>query len=88
MPPRRISQRLSCPGGEALPQTSTQNHLPTQNLSTIAEGLKHTAFDDVPEVEVQHPANNTFTTSPGLNHNFGGVSSTQTNGGIPHQSTP
>jgi hypothetical protein len=70
-----------------LPQTSTQNQPTTQNLSTIAEGLEQAAFHDVPEVELQHPANNnTSTTAPRSSHNLGGTNSTQTNGGAPHQS--
>jgi hypothetical protein len=72
-----------------LPKTSIQNQLPTQNLSTITEGLEHTAFVDAPEVKLQHLTNNnTSTTAPGSSHNLGGTSSTQTNGGVPHQSPP
>jgi hypothetical protein len=72
-----------------LPQTSAQNQLPTQNLSTIANGLKRIAFNDVPKVELQHKANNnTSTTAPGSSHSLGGTSSTQTNGGAPPQSPP
>jgi hypothetical protein len=89
MSPRRVSQRLLTPGDEALPQTSTHNQPPTQNISTIAEGLEHAAFDDVLEVELQHLANNNAsTTAAGSRNNLGGASSTQTNGGAPHQSLP
>jgi hypothetical protein len=50
-------------------------------------GLEHATFDVVLEVELQHPANNnTSTTAPRSSHNFGGTSSTQTNGGTLHQS--
>jgi hypothetical protein len=69
-----------------LPQTFTQNLPPTQNLSTITEGSEHPTFSDIPEVEMLHPANNTSTTTPGSSQNVGGTSSTQTNGGAPHQS--
>jgi hypothetical protein len=87
MPPRRLSQHLQRPGDEALPKTSAQNQLPTQNLSTITEGLEHAVFDGVPEVELQHTANNnTSTTELGSSQNLEGTSSTQTNGGALHQS--
>jgi hypothetical protein len=87
MPSRRLSQHLQWPGDEALPHTSAQNQLLTQNLSTITEGLEHATFDDVPEVELQHIANNnTSTTELGSSHNLEGTSSTQTNGGALHQS--
>jgi hypothetical protein len=71
-----------------LPQTSTQNQSPTQNLLTIPEGLEHTTFDDIPEVELQHPANNNASiTAVGSSQNVRGASSTQSNGGAPHQSS-
>jgi hypothetical protein len=72
-----------------LPQTSTKNHPPAQNLSTITEGLENMAFNDVPEVELQHPANNNASTMvAGSSHNLRCASSTQTNGGAPHQLPP
>jgi hypothetical protein len=86
MPQRtRINNRLSQPENEA-PQPSTHNP-PTQNLTTIVEGLEHEAFDDILEVQLQHPANNNAsTTAVGSSQNTRGASSTQTNGGAPHQS--
>jgi hypothetical protein len=84
MPPRWVIQRLH--PYEDLPQISTQIHPPTRNLSTIAEGSEHSTFDDISEAEILHPANNTSTTAVGSSQNVGGVSSTQTNEGVPHQS--
>jgi hypothetical protein len=63
MSPRRISQRLSQLGDKALPKTSAQNQPPTQNLTTITEGLEHAAFGDILEVELQHPTNNNVSTT-------------------------
>jgi hypothetical protein len=72
-----------------LPKTSIQNQLSTQNVSTITEGLDHATFVDAPEVKLQHLTNNnTSTIAPGSSHNLKGTSSTQTNGGVPHQSPP
>jgi hypothetical protein len=89
MPPRRISQRLSQPGDEALQPAFAQNQPPTQNLSTIIEGLEHATFSDIPEVELQNPTNNNVSTiAAGSSQNTRGASSTQTNGGAPHQSPP
>jgi hypothetical protein len=48
MPSKTVSQCLLLPGDEALPQTSSQNQPPTENLSTITEGHEHAAFNDVP----------------------------------------
>jgi hypothetical protein len=63
------------------------NHPPTQNLSTIIEGLEHVTFSDILEVELQHPTNNNVSTIvAGSSQNPGGVSSTQTNRGAPDQS--
>jgi hypothetical protein len=45
-----------------LPQTSAQTQTPSQNLSTITKGLEHATFDDIPEVQLQHPTNNVSTT--------------------------
>jgi hypothetical protein len=72
--------------GRSLAQTSTQNQPPTQNPLTITEGLEHATFSGIPEVEFQHPANNTSTAIVGSRQNARGGSSTQTNGGAPHQS--
>jgi MoxR-like ATPase len=70
-----------------LPQASASNQPPTQNLSSIAEGLEHTAFDDIPKVELQHATNNNGSTAAtGSSQHVGGSSSTQTNEGAPHQS--
>jgi hypothetical protein len=89
MPLKRFSQRLSRSGDEALPQTTTQNEPPIQNLPDITEGLGHTAFTDTEEVELQHATNNNASTTPtGSRKNTGGTGSTQTNGGILHQSPP
>jgi hypothetical protein len=78
MPSRRFSQRLH--PDEDLPQTSTQNHAPTQILSTIAEGPENPSFSDIPEVQLHQPANNMSTIAVGSSQNNGGTSSTQTNG--------
>jgi hypothetical protein len=48
MTPRWFSQRLH--PDEDLPQTSTQNHPPTQILSIIAESPEHPTFGDIPDV--------------------------------------
>jgi hypothetical protein len=89
MPPRKICQRLLQPRDEALPQTSAQNQPPTQDLSTRAKSIEHAVFNDIPEVELQHLANNNVSsTTVGSSQNVGGASSTQTNGGALHQSSP
>jgi hypothetical protein len=67
-------------------QKLTPNHPPTQILSTIIEGPRNPAFGDIPEVQLHQPANNMSTTIGGSSQNGGGTSSTQTNGGAPHQS--
>jgi hypothetical protein len=86
MPPRtRISNCLSRPEDKAN-QPSTHN-TPTQNLETVIEGLWHEAFDDIPEVQLQHPISNT-TTVAGSSQNAEGANSTQTNEGAPHQLPP
>jgi hypothetical protein len=83
----RLSQRLSQPGDEALPPAFAQTQPPTQNLSTIIEGLEHVTFRNILEVELQHPTNkNVSTTVVGSSQNAGAVSSTQTNRGAPNQS--
>jgi hypothetical protein len=65
------------------------NHPPTQNLSTIIEGLEHVTFSDILEVELQHPTNNNVSTIvAGSSQNPRGVSSTQTNRGAPDQLPP
>jgi hypothetical protein len=84
MPPRRFSQRLYL--DEDLPETSTQNHPPAQIVSNIVEGLEHPTLNDILEVEVLHPANSTSITVAGSSQNARDASSTQTNGGAPHQS--
>jgi hypothetical protein len=87
MPPRtRISSRLSRPEDKAN-QPSTHNP-PTQNLETITEGLRHEAFNDIPEVQLHHPISNTSTTTAGSSQNARGANSTQTNEGAPHQLPP
>jgi hypothetical protein len=90
MPPRRLIQHLLRPGDEALPQPSTiQNQPPTQNLPGIAEGREHAIFTDIEKVELQHATNiNTSATVIGSSQNSGSVDSTQTNGGVLHQSPP
>jgi hypothetical protein len=71
------------------PKPSPKTNYPsTQTLPTITVGLKHLAFDDIPEVEQHQPTNNISTTAPVANQNGGGTSSTQTNGANPHQSPP
>jgi hypothetical protein len=89
MPPWWTSQYLHPDEGQ--PQTSAQNQSPfhhpsTQTLPTITEGLKHLAFGDIPEIQLQQPTNNISTTAPGASQNDRGTSSTQTNRGNPHQS--
>jgi hypothetical protein len=90
MPPRRLIQHLLRPGDEALPQPSTiQNQPPTQNLPGIAEGREHAIFTDIEKVELQHATNiNTSAIVIGSSQNSGSVDSTQTNGGVLHQSPP
>jgi hypothetical protein len=71
-------------GNEASSQPST-----TQDLPVIVEDLEHIAFGNILEVELQHAANNnTFTTVTRSSQNVRGPDSTQTNGGILHQSPP
>jgi hypothetical protein len=69
---------------EAPLQTTTQDLLPTQILSTIIEASQHLTFGDIPKVEVLCPTNNASTTTIGLSQHAGGASSTQNNGGTPH----
>jgi hypothetical protein len=38
----------------------TKNQPPTQNLSTIAEGLEHAAFGDIPELELHNQSTTTL----------------------------
>jgi hypothetical protein len=90
IPPRQRSQRLYL--DKVLPQTSTQNqptllHPSTQTLSTITEGLEHSTFGGIPKVQL-HQLANMSTTATGSSQNGGGVGSTQTNRGAPHQSPP
>jgi hypothetical protein len=59
---------------------------PTENLTTTAKGLEHEVFGDILEVQLQLATNNASTTTAGSSQNIGGSSSTQTNGGLPHQS--
>jgi hypothetical protein len=61
-------------------------HPSTQILSTITEGLEHPAFSDILEVQLHQPNNNMPTIVVRSSQNDGGASSTQTNGGAPHQS--
>jgi hypothetical protein len=57
----------------------------TETLSTIAVGSEHSTFNDIPKVHLHQPAN-LSTIAAGSSQNGGGASSTQTNGGDPHQS--
>jgi hypothetical protein len=87
MPPRRLSQHLSQPGDEALPQPSTENQPPTQNLPSITEGLEHATFTNTEEVKLHHATNNnTSTAAAGSSQNARGTGSIQSNGGVSHQS--
>jgi hypothetical protein len=75
------------------PPTSTQNppplhHPSTQILSTITKGSEHSTFGDILKVQLHQPANNISTIAVGSSHNGRAASSTQTNGGAPHQSPP
>jgi hypothetical protein len=70
---------------EAPLQTFTQNPPLTQNLATITEGLEHEAFDDILEVQLQHPTNNASTVAAGSSQNTEGNGSTQINGSALHQ---
>jgi hypothetical protein len=64
----------------------TSIHPHSDRLLWSFKGSEHQSFGDILEVEVLHPVNNTSTTAPGSSQNVGGASSTQTNGGAPHQS--
>jgi hypothetical protein len=86
MPSRQFSHRLH--PDEDMPQTSTHSQPPTQILSTIAEGLEHATFGDIPEFDVIPPPNNVSTAAAGLSQNAGGTNSTQINEGAPPQSPP
>jgi hypothetical protein len=86
MPSRQFSHRLH--PDEDMPQTSTHSQPHTQILSTIAEGLEHATFGDIPEFDVIPPPNNVSTTAAGLSQNAGGTNSTQINEGAPPQSPP
>jgi hypothetical protein len=57
----------------------------TQILSTIVEGSEHSNFSNIPKVHLHQPTNMS-TTAAGSSQNGEGASSTQTNGGAPHQS--
>jgi hypothetical protein len=84
MPPRtKISNCLTQLEDEA-PQPSTHNPS-TQRLTSIAEGLEHEAFDDILEVQLQHPTNNASTVAAGSSQNTEGNGSTQINGSALHQ---
>jgi hypothetical protein len=88
MPPRRTSQRLH--PNEALRQNLAENHqtIPhpsTQTLSTIPKGPGPSTLGNIPKVQ-PHQLANMSTTVPNSSQNNGGASSTQTNGGAPHQS--
>jgi hypothetical protein len=72
-----------------LPQASTPNQPPTQNLSSITEGPEHAAFGDIPEVELPHATNNNASTAVvGSSQHIAGSSTTKTNGEAPHQLPP
>jgi hypothetical protein len=86
MPLRSTSQSPHLDEGSI--QTSDQNqthHQSTQALPTNAEGAGHLTFDTIPQVQLQ-PVN-ICTTTAGSSQNGGVVSSTQTNGGAPHQTS-
>jgi hypothetical protein len=65
---------------------------PTHIFSTIVEGSEHLTFGDIPEIQLQHIANNTSTTANNTStaannttsQNVRGTSSIQTNEGAPH----
>jgi hypothetical protein len=59
---------------------STLSLRPKPTLPTITKAPKQLVFSDIPEVQLHQPTNNMSTTAPD------GTSSTQTNGGNPHQS--
>jgi hypothetical protein len=71
-----------------LVKSGCYNLPPIQILSTVVRDSEHPTSSDIPEVEVLHPANNTSATTLRSSHTCGGTSSTKTNGGYPHQSSP
>jgi hypothetical protein len=74
------------PSRQSTTQTSTQDLLPSQILSTIIKGSENPTFGDILEVEVLRQDNNAATIAVGSSQNVGGTSSMQINGGAPHQS--
>jgi hypothetical protein len=87
MPPRRTSQRLH--QDECSTQSSDQNkthHPSTQALPNIAEGAEHLTFDTIPQVQLELA--NMPTTTASSYHDGRVASSTQTNGGAPHETPP
>jgi hypothetical protein len=87
MPLKRTSQCLHPDEGST--QTSDQNQTnnpSTQALPTIIEDVEYLTFDTILQIQLQ-PANMP-TTVAGSNQNGGVASSTQINGGTPHQTSP
>jgi hypothetical protein len=86
MPSRRTSQHLHPDEGSTQTSDKNQTHHPsTQALPTIAEGVEHLTFDTIPQVQLL-PANMS-TAATGSSQDGGATSSTQTNGGAPHQTS-
>jgi hypothetical protein len=86
LPPRQTSQRLHLDEGSTQTYHQNQTHHPsTQALPTITEGAEYPSFDTILQVQLQ--PTNMPTTIVGSSQNGGAASSTQTNGGAPHQTT-
>jgi hypothetical protein len=86
MPPRRTSQRLHPDEGSTQTFDQNQTHRPsTQVLPTITERAEHLIFDTIPQDQLQ--PSNMPTTTAGSSQNGEAASSTQTNGGAPHQTS-